>query len=59
VDGLILQEGNKRSTYLPSVWTSIADPQRFVSELRIKAGLPEDGWSADMQVWTYTTEEFS
>ena len=59
VDGLILQEGNKRSTYLPSVWTSIADPQRFVSELRIKAGLPAEGWSTDMQVWTYTTEEFS
>ena len=54
-----LQEGNKRSTYLPSVWESIAEPQRFVSELRIKAGLPADGWSDDMQVWVYTTEEFS
>ena len=59
VDGLILQEGNKRSTYLPSVWESIAEPQRFVSELRIKAGLPADGWSDDMQVWVYNTEEFS
>jgi AmmeMemoRadiSam system protein B/AmmeMemoRadiSam system protein A len=58
VDGLILQEGNKRSTYLPSVWKSIADPQRFISELRIKAGLPAEGWSDDMRVWTYTTEEF-
>jgi AmmeMemoRadiSam system protein A len=59
VDGLILQEGNKRSTYLPSVWKSIAEPQRFVSELRVKAGLPAEGWSTEMQVWTYTTEEFS
>jgi AmmeMemoRadiSam system protein A len=59
VDGLILQEGNKRSTYLPSVWKSVADPQRFVSELRVKAGLPAEGWSSHMQVWTYSTEEFS
>jgi AmmeMemoRadiSam system protein B/AmmeMemoRadiSam system protein A len=59
VDGLILQEGNKHSTYLPSVWESLADPQRFVSELRVKAGLPAQGWSSHMQVWTYTTEEFS
>jgi AmmeMemoRadiSam system protein B/AmmeMemoRadiSam system protein A len=59
VDGLILQQGKHRSTYLPSVWAQICEPENFVSELRKKAGLPAAGWSKDMQVWTYTTEEFS
>lgn len=59
VDGLILQQGNHRSTYLPSVWEKISEPEQFVGELRKKAGLEADGWSDEMQVWTYTTEEFS
>lgn len=59
IDGLILQQGKHRSTYLPSVWAQISEPENFVSELRKKAGLPAQGWSSDMQVWTYTTEEFS
>jgi AmmeMemoRadiSam system protein B/AmmeMemoRadiSam system protein A len=59
VDGLILQDGNHRSTYLPSVWEQIQDPEKFVSELRVKAGLPRDGWSESMQVSLYTTEEFA
>jgi len=58
VDGLILQQGRHRSTYLPSVWEKIPRPESFVSELRAKAGLPRQGWSDDMRVWTYTTEEF-
>jgi AmmeMemoRadiSam system protein B/AmmeMemoRadiSam system protein A len=59
IDGVILQDGQHRSTYLPSVWRNIPGPQQFVSELRLKAGLPAAGWSNTMQVWTYTTEEFS
>ncbi len=59
VDGLILQDGNHRSTYLPSVWEQMPDPEKFVSELRAKAGLPREGWSDSMQVSLYTTEEFS
>ena len=58
LDGLILQEGKHRATYLPSVWEKIPDPQQFVSELRAKAGLSKEGWSEAMQVSIYTTEEF-
>lgn len=58
IDGLILQEGSRRSTYLPSVWDSIPQSSRFVGDLLAKAGLPREGWSENMQVWTYTTEEF-
>jgi AmmeMemoRadiSam system protein B/AmmeMemoRadiSam system protein A len=57
--GLILREGNRQATYLPSVWEQIPQPEQFVGELRRKAGLAFDGWSDDMQVFCYTTEEFS
>ncbi len=59
VHGLVLAEAGKRATYLPSVWDKLPEPERFVSELRVKAGLPREGWSADTAVSIYTTEEFS
>ncbi|MEK9869220.1 MAG: AmmeMemoRadiSam system protein B [Gammaproteobacteria bacterium] len=57
--GLILREGGRQATYLPSVWQQIAEPASFVRELRRKAGLPAEGWQPDTEVMFYTTEEFS
>ena len=59
VDGLILEDGQHRSTYLPSVWQQMPEPETFVSELRAKAGLPKQGWSDTIKVSVYTTEEFA
>ncbi len=59
IDGVILEQGDHRSTYLPSVWEQIPDAGQFIGELRVKAGLPRDGWSEQMKVSLYTTEEFS
>jgi len=59
VDGLILQEGDRRGTFLPSVWESLPEPELFLRHLKVKAGLPEDYWSPSIQVWRYTTESFS
>ncbi len=59
IDGLIIDDGGRRATYLPSVWEQIADPTGFVGELRRKAGLPREGWSKTIKVWRYQTEEFS
>jgi len=58
IDGLILQEHDFRSTFLPSVWESLPDPARFLGHLKLKAGLPTDYWSASIRVWRYTTESF-
>ena len=55
----VLQQGSHRATYLPSVWEQLPDPDRFISELRRKAGLPAAGWSEEMQVSIYGTCEFS
>ena len=59
IDGLILQQEGRQATYLPSVLEQIPDPEEFVSELRVKAGLARTGWSEQMKVSFYTTEEFS
>jgi hypothetical protein len=59
IDGVILEQGDHRSTYLPSVWEQLPDAGQFIGELRVKAGLPRDGWSEQMKVSLYTTEEFN
>ena len=58
VDGLIIEDGERRATFLPSVWRSIPEPARFVRELARKAGWPAGHWSETVRAWRYTTEEF-
>ncbi|HEX5276546.1 MAG TPA: AmmeMemoRadiSam system protein B [Fluviicoccus sp.] len=58
IDGVILEEGHRRATYLPSVWSQIPDPVRFVRYLKRKGGWPERYWSPGLRVWRYEVEEF-
>lgn len=58
VDGLIMEEGKQRGTFLPSVWESLPEPASFLSHLKLKAGLPADHWSDKIKVSRYTTESF-
>lgn len=58
VDGLILQAGENRGTFLPSVWRSLQTPAAFVAHLKQKAGLPADYWSDALKAWRYTTFSF-
>ena len=59
VDGLILQDGYYRGTFLPSVWEQLPTREEFLAHLKIKAGLPANYWSDSIQVSRYTTESFS
>lgn len=59
IDGLILESGNKRGTFLPSVWESFPDAASFLRQLKLKAGLTADYWSEKMHVSRYTTESFT
>ena len=59
IDGLIIQEGTRRGTFLPSVWESLPQAASFLNHLKLKAGLPEDYWSDSVQVWRYKTESFT
>lgn len=53
IDGLIIQEGPHRSTFLPSVWESLPAPRDFLSQLMLKAGLPPQYWSDTLRVQRY------
>lgn len=59
VDGVILEEGGCRATYLPAVWKALPDPREFIEQLKLKAGLPRDYWSESITVRRYTTESIS
>ncbi|MGB5397774.1 MAG: AmmeMemoRadiSam system protein A [Gammaproteobacteria bacterium] len=58
IDGIILQENTRRATFLPSVWESIDSRAEFIHHLKLKAGLPKDYWSENMQIQRYTVDEF-
>lgn len=58
IDGLILQEGDRRGIFLPSVWSGLPRAETFVTQLKRKAGLPAEHWSDTMHVLRYTTESF-
>ncbi len=54
VDGVTLQHGMRRATFLPQVWESYPDPQLFLSLLSQKMGLPPDTWrDPETNVYTY------
>ena len=57
VHGLVFVDGHARSTFLPAVWKSLPEPEQFLSELRLKAGLPRDHWSASVEVYSYQVLE--
>ncbi len=54
-DGLVLQEGIRRATFLPTVWEQIPSPDMFITQLKQKGGWPGDYWSTAMQVSRYRT----
>jgi AmmeMemoRadiSam system protein A len=53
VDGLVLEYGHHRATFLPQVWESLPAPRAFLAALKRKAGLPGDFWSAQLNVSRY------
>ncbi len=59
VDGVLIEAGEHRATFLPSVWEKLPHADRFVAALADKAGLPGDTWPAGMQAWRYTADSFS
>ena len=58
IDGLVLEEGQHRGTFLPAVWESLPDAESFLQHLKQKAGLPQNYWSDGIKISRYTTESF-
>ena len=58
IDGLVIQDGFRRGTFLPSVWAELPEKKLFWAHLKLKAGLPADYWSDTLRVFRYTTDCF-
>lgn len=55
-DGLLIESGQQRATFLPSVWSSIPDGRDFLAALKNKAGM--DAHTTGYKAWRYTTHDF-
>ncbi|HKE42624.1 MAG TPA: AmmeMemoRadiSam system protein A [Casimicrobiaceae bacterium] len=53
VDGVIIEYDGQRATFLPQVWATLPEPRDFIVELKRKAGMPDDFWSATVNVFRY------
>lgn len=52
-DGLILECGAARATFLPQVWDGLPDPEQFLAELKRKAGLAPGLSTAKCRIQRY------
>lgn len=58
IDGVILEHGWHRATFLPQVWDQLPEPRQFLAHLKRKAGLAPDFWSDDIRISRYSVEKF-
>ena len=59
VDGVILERGRQRATFLPQVWEQLPEKEQFLSHLASKAGLAPEAWkSSGARVQVYQVEAF-
>jgi uncharacterized protein, PH0010 family len=58
VDGVVLEHGYHRGTFLPQVWEQLPTPEQFLSQLKRKAGLPPDFWDDGIKLYRYTVEKW-
>ncbi|MFW2541866.1 AmmeMemoRadiSam system protein A [Primorskyibacter sp. 2E107] len=59
VAGVTLQAGPRRGLFLPSVWSSLPEPEAFLAALKRKTGLAHVPWHDGMTIETFHTEDFS
>lgn len=53
VDGVVLEDGYHRATFLPQVWEQLPDPDAFLGHLARKAGLSPSHWSPRTRLFIY------
>ena len=52
-DGLILEDGDCRATFLPQVWEDLHSKKDFLRHLKKKAGLHDAYWSDTIRAYRY------
>jgi AmmeMemoRadiSam system protein A len=58
IDGVIVEAGGRRATFLPQVWEDLPDPHDFLAHLLAKAGIRRP-LGNDMSLARYTVSAFS
>jgi len=59
IDGVILQKGRARATFLPQVWDQLPHPRMFLEHLCRKAGLaPTAWWDQHPEIHIYQVQSF-
>lgn len=59
-DGVLLNYGFHKATYLPQVWEDLPDKKEFLTSLCTKSGAPPDCWKEDnVKIETYQAQVFS
>lgn len=58
IDGIVLEYGSHRATFLPQVWEQLPEPGQFLSQLMLKAGLPAYFWSESIRLYRYSVEKY-
>lgn len=59
IDGVVLEHGTRRATFLPQVWEQLPQPVEFLSHLCLKMGAPSNLWKEKhLNVFRYQVEEF-
>jgi len=59
VDGVVIERGWNRATFLPQVWEKLPDPHQFLGHLCLKAHLPADAYRhPGLDVYVYQVEKF-
>jgi len=57
-DGVVLEFGSYRSTFLPQVWEQLPEVVDFMARLKQKAGLPANFWHEEVRLYRYTVQKF-
>jgi hypothetical protein len=59
VDGVVLQDGIRKATFLPQVWEQLPQPKEFLAHLCQKMGASPTLWQKKhLTVFTYQVQEF-
>lgn len=59
VDGVILQDGYKKATFLPQVWEKLPNPEDFLFHLCMKMGVQGDLWRRKvLTAYIYQVQSF-
>jgi AmmeMemoRadiSam system protein A len=59
IDGVILRDGMRRSTFLPQVWEQLPDKEEFLNHLCSKMGAASNLWRMKhLDVQVYQVEKF-